>query len=175
MAAQKGNGRKAGHAAPAKTHQPCVLGQKIPPTQRRAGQGAVMIGHILERLDRPRKSGMGWTARCPSHEDTSPSLSLREGDDGRVLIHCHGGCSTVDVVASLGLSMSDLFVPSSKPRRPPPAPGVSRRELQAAVDFERSVLYIIQCDKKRGRTISPVDLARAKLARQRLRVAGRLS
>ena len=32
------------------------------------------------------------TARCPGHEDQTPSLSIRDGDDGRLLTHCHAGC-----------------------------------------------------------------------------------
>lgn len=56
------------------------------------------------------KKGM---ALCPAHEDTNRSLSVSEGDDGRVLLRCHAGCRTEDIVSALGLSMSDLF-PASK-------------------------------------------------------------
>jgi Toprim domain len=37
-----------------------------------------------------RKSGRGWTCRCPvpGHRDRNPSFSISEGDDGRVLFHC---------------------------------------------------------------------------------------
>lgn len=50
-----------------------------------------------------------FTARCPAHEDRSPSLSVAEGADGRALLHCHAGCETAAIVAALGLSWSDLF------------------------------------------------------------------
>jgi 5S rRNA maturation endonuclease (ribonuclease M5) len=46
---------------------------------------------------------------CPAHDDHRPSLSVAEGDDGRVLLKCHAGCVPEDIVAALGLSMSDLF------------------------------------------------------------------
>lgn len=134
-----------------------------------------MIDNILQHLDKVKKSGKGYQARCPAHEDKGPSLSLREGDDGRVLLHCHAGCSTAAVVAAMGLTMADLFPASDKPRRPPPAPGVSRRELQAAADFERVVLFILRCDAKRGRPISQNDMRRGQVARQRLALAGRLA
>ena len=42
---------------------------------------------------RPRRSGAGYSARCPAHDDAKPSLSVSEGDDGRVLIHCQAGCA----------------------------------------------------------------------------------
>jgi len=30
-----------------------------------------------------------WTARCPAHDDRTPSLSVSVGDGGRILLHCH--------------------------------------------------------------------------------------
>lgn len=130
-----------------------------------------MIDSILPHLDKVKRSGKGYQARCPAHDDNGPSLSLLEGDDGRVLLHCHAGCSTQAVVAALGISMKDLFPQSDKPRRPPPAPGVSRRELQAATDFERSILFILKCDVRRGRPIGQTDMRRGQVARQRLALA----
>jgi hypothetical protein len=48
-----------------------------------------------------RRSGSGrWTARCPAHQDKTPSLSIREAD-GRLLVHFHAGCAQSDVVAAL--------------------------------------------------------------------------
>jgi putative DNA primase/helicase len=48
-----------------------------------------------------RKAGGGWMTRCPSHDDREPSLSIREGDDGKVLVHCHAGCDQGRVIAAL--------------------------------------------------------------------------
>jgi putative DNA primase/helicase len=47
-----------------------------------------------------RKSGSGWMARCPAHDDRVPSLSLRDAD-GKVLVHCHGGCDQHSVIEAL--------------------------------------------------------------------------
>lgn len=80
---------------------------------------------VLSRLENPRGRSPKWSAKCPAHEDRSPSLSLKVLDDGRVLIHCHAGCSAPDVLAALGLSLADLFPEpigdfvSSKPHRAP--------------------------------------------------------
>jgi hypothetical protein len=64
----------------------------------------------LERLGSPAREGpSGWQARCPAHDDRAPSLSLREGRDGRALLHCHAGCETKAVLAALHLRFSDLF------------------------------------------------------------------
>jgi len=65
---------------------------------------------LLARLERVKQTGPGrWMARCPAHEDKSPSLSIRETDNGNILVHCFSGCAAADVVAALGLELSDLF------------------------------------------------------------------
>ena len=48
-----------------------------------------------------RKAGVGWMARCPVHDDRKPSLSLRHGEDGKVLVRCHAGCEQAQVIAVL--------------------------------------------------------------------------
>ncbi len=76
------------------------------------------LERVLERLERVRRSGKGWTARCPAHEDKFPSLSVSEGADGRVLLHDHAGCSVEEIVRALGLTTADLFPPRPEfPRR----------------------------------------------------------
>lgn len=66
----------------------------------------LLIGGGLEGL---RRNGSNYLALCPAHEDHAPSLSIGEGDDGRILLHCWAGCRTRDIVAALGLQWSDLF------------------------------------------------------------------
>ena len=51
-----------------------------------------------------RKVGSGWSARCPAHDDRIPSLSLRDIDDGKVLVRCHAGCDQDEVIAHLKAS-----------------------------------------------------------------------
>lgn len=71
---------------------------------------------LVDRLDKVRgSSGSGWTARCPAHDDSEPSLSVSEGDDGRALLRCHAGCDTEDVVAALGMELSDLYPENGRP------------------------------------------------------------
>jgi putative DNA primase/helicase len=52
---------------------------------------------------------------CPAHDDRTPSLTVSQGEDGRVLVKCHAGCETEDVVTALGLTMTDLFEPKNEP------------------------------------------------------------
>jgi len=72
------------------------------------------IHDILPRL-RGVKGGQGqWTALCPAHQDTRNSLSISTGQDGRILFHCHAGCSVEAIAGALGLSVKDLFEDKSR-------------------------------------------------------------
>jgi len=57
---------------------------------------AEFIAHALSA----RRSGSCWMAKCPAHDDSNPSLSIREAD-GKVLLHCHAGCRQRDVIDAL--------------------------------------------------------------------------
>jgi len=50
-----------------------------------------------------------WKARCPAHNDRCPSLSIREGGQGAILLHCFAGCSLDAILAALELARRDLF------------------------------------------------------------------
>lgn len=72
---------------------------------------------FLSKFEGVQKSGGGWIARCPSHGDDNPSLSIARGEDGRWLVHCHAGCTAEQVVESVGLKMRDLMPSNEQPRR----------------------------------------------------------
>ncbi len=39
---------------------------------------------------------------CPNHENIrTPALSVKDGDDGKLLVHCFAGCNGTDVLAAL--------------------------------------------------------------------------
>jgi hypothetical protein len=48
-----------------------------------------------------RKSGSGWVTHCPAHDDEHPSLSISEGEDGKLLVKCFAGCSQDAVIEAL--------------------------------------------------------------------------
>jgi hypothetical protein len=47
------------------------------------------------------KTGNGWTARCPAHDDQKPSLSISSGKNNKVLLYCHAGCSQRDIFTAI--------------------------------------------------------------------------
>ncbi len=73
-----------------------------------------------------------WQALCPAHADRNPSLSVK-ASDGKVLVHCHAGCQTEDVVAALGLSMADLSLGNRKLTNGAKSP--ERRQIVATYDY----------------------------------------
>lgn len=69
---------------------------------------------VLPRLDAVKKSGAGFMARCPAHDDGKASLSVAPGKDQPVLLHCHAGCDAEDILAKLGLTWADLSAPRER-------------------------------------------------------------
>jgi len=55
----------------------------------------------------PHRSGHGWTAKCPAHEDSKPSLSITQ-QNGKILLHCFAGCTIEAICAQLGIPVADL-------------------------------------------------------------------
>jgi 5S rRNA maturation endonuclease (ribonuclease M5) len=66
------------------------------------------VDAVLDKLEHVRRSGDGWVARCPAHEDRVQSLSIKEGDT-RIVTHCFAGCDSDDILAELGLDWRDVI------------------------------------------------------------------
>ena len=63
---------------------------------------------LLDRFDRVRRSGKRWTARCPAHDDKTPSLAIAAGTNVW-LVKCWAGCDFEDVVTAAGLDTRRMF------------------------------------------------------------------
>ena len=78
------------------------------------------ILQVLARFGPLKSESDGWVVPCPclSHSskgsDRNPSLRLSIGDAGKLIVHCRTGCSTEDVLASIGLTYADLFCPTGE-------------------------------------------------------------
>jgi putative DNA primase/helicase len=59
-----------------------------------------MTAEALTKVLGGRWFGSYGSARCPAHDDRSPSLSISEAA-GKLLVYCHAGCDQRDVVAAL--------------------------------------------------------------------------
>jgi hypothetical protein len=104
----------------------------------------VALAHLLHA----RRIGRGqWQAKCPAHDDRTPSLSIREGRGGKILIRCWAGCDTGIVLAAAGLDWAALF-----PAGPPPSleqvrQAAAIRERKEAEARERRIAHGEACSR----------------------------
>lgn len=129
--------------------------------------------NLLSRLERVKRTGAGrYQARCPAHDDKGPSLSIRELDDGRVLVHCFAGCDVHSVLSAVGLSFDDLFPPrelghhAKRERQPFPAADILR-----AIAFEALVVAVAGSSMLAGEPFNAVDRDRLFVAVGRIQAA----
>jgi hypothetical protein len=120
---------------------------------------------LLERLEKVRQRAPGqWSACCPAHEDRSPSLSVKELVDGRVLVRCFADCDVESVLSSVGLGFEALF-PKSETYGAP----LSKRRLIApaqaleAVRDESVFVSVCACNLAHGEILD--EAARDRLLR----------
>lgn len=102
------------------------------------------IQQVLSRLEKVRHGTAGcYSACCPAHDDKSPSMHVRELEDGRILINCKAGCSPNEILSAIGLTFSDLFPEKlgefKREKRPFPAIDVLRLISKEAILISASI------------------------------------
>ena len=123
---------------------------------------------LIARLSGVKVTGKGrWMAKCPAHDDGSPSLSIREMDDGRVLIYDFGGCGSLEVLGALGLSLTDLFAERLTHCAPPLRGGFTVEEVLIAIEHETFVARLILQEAKDG-PLTELGMARLDTAIRRI-------
>ena len=79
----------------------------------------------LARALKGKKSSNGWMALCPAHDDSTPSLAISTGKNGKPLFKCHAGCGQDEVIAAL--IKQGHWSPSTQ-ISPPPSPQPSAKQ-----------------------------------------------
>jgi len=91
---------------------------------------------IAKALGNAKRTGQGWLASCPlpthgqGNGDKNPSLSISDGDDGKPLFKCHGGCEQHDVFEAI---KNYGLLPDLEPR---PEPLSSLKPIQTTLEQE---------------------------------------
>ena len=133
------------------------------------------ISKLLHRLDQSRETGRGqYLARCPAHDDGSPSLSVRESSDGTVLMHCFAGCPASDVLAAVGMELAELFPDYGRREARPKRRGERRinpLDTLRAVDHEVHIVAVVAADMRAHRTVDDATMRRLTLAVSRIGAA----
>jgi hypothetical protein len=126
-----------------------------------------MIENILSRLEKVKGRNGAYTACCPAHSDKSPSLAIRELDDGRILLKCFADCSVQDILGAIGMDMNDLFPNVNKD-----LPQVKRKyyasDLLRVIEFEAWVVSVAAYTMAQGLPLSEEDRTRMKVAQSRI-------
>lgn len=120
---------------------------------------------LIARLSGVRATASDrWIALCPAHPDRSPSLHIREVDDGRVLIKCFAGCGAIDVLDSLSLNWSALFPENGHRPAPATQSRIPSSDLLKIIREESLVVAIVASEMLSARTISETDWHRLSVA-----------
>ena len=111
---------------------------------------------------------------CPAHKDTHPSLLIKAGESG-VQVKCQRNCRTEDVLAAVGLKISDLFYEPRKGVTKPTAPKIfspKPAELPKAKKPEEAVKRVVDrvytYTDEQGKTVFEVVRYKPKDFRQRV-------
>lgn len=106
---------------------------------------------VRDALDRrdcdPTGPDHKFVARCPAHDDRTPSLSVTEGLDGRALLHCFAGCDTADIITALGLAWTDLFPEGHRSGRPHKVLAKPRELIDLVLDVLRELEIDYSCTR----------------------------
>ena len=115
---------------------------------------------FVQGLEAVRQHGDGYMARCPAHDDRTPSLSVKDGDEGGVVVYCFARCTPEAVCAAHGYELPDLAPPN------PDGNGNGRRRIVTSYRYEDAqghhVFDVVRFDPKdfgnAGQRQRPMDL-----------------
>ncbi len=128
------------------------------------------IDVLLNRLEGVKETSAGrYKARCPAHDDKSPSLSLAD-DNGKILVHCFAGCEPLEIMAAVDLTLADLF---EKPlyHLGKPIPKRDRWDARASLkelSDESVVVLIAATDLLQQKPLTQDDYKRLRVAADRI-------
>jgi len=133
------------------------------------------LQNLLSRLNRVSDRGRGkYAAACPGpvheHGDRHPSLSVREVDDGVVLLKCWAGCSIYDIADAVGIKVRDLFPNGHADRRryDDSRHAWNDRDLLYLIRRELCVILTTYARVIDGQPLSSADMERVHLTIERL-------
>ena len=132
---------------------------------------------LLSRLDKVKQTRTdAWQACCPAHDDRSPSLSVRLAEDGKLLLKCWSGCGAADIVAAVGMELSDLFPRRERDTWSRPVAPAQRwipRDVLSSLASEALIVLLAAEHLHSGKPLPAADTRRLAIAAGRLRNAAK--
>ena len=125
---------------------------------------------LLSHLHGVKCTGPGrYIAFSTTRTERTPSVTIRELPDGRVLIHDFGGDGVDELLAAIGLNVSDLF-----PRSMAGSPPLRKRGLLSAgqalgvLEFEAALVRLAAQNLANGHALTEADRERLNVAAARI-------
>lgn len=119
----------------------CGTLRPLRPLRPQLNHSTSLTAEALSKALGGQRAGRGYIARCPAHDDGTPSLSIADGEDGRILIYCFAGCSYREVTTALrlrGLWHTEGRAYLSRPATRRPQPRQYHRDPQAVAEALRT-------------------------------------
>lgn len=116
---------------------------------------AVNAATVAAVLDKAKRTGAGWQACCPAHDDHNPSLSISDEGD-KVLVHCHAGCdqrAVVDAIEARGIHLNGNAARLDGPPDTHPKLGCASAIWDYYADDGRHVGRVMRFDTATGKEI----------------------
>lgn len=80
------------------------------------------VQKVLRLVSDYKSSGSGYMAVCPAHDDSTPSLSINEAKDGRLLMKCFAGCCFEKILEALHERRKEMKTMKKPPLTAMPEP-----------------------------------------------------
>ena len=134
------------------------------------------VDKLLNGLQKLKRTGnSSWMACCPAHDDRSPSLSIKDNGDGKVMLRCFAGCETIDVLGAIGLDWDDVMPPRQQPERiqtvKPVKHTIYATDAIEIIRKEAQIIVMAAIDITKGVKINEPEMERIKTAMTRINTA----
>ena len=120
------------------------------------------IDNLLNNLEGVRKAAQGnYMCKCPAHEDRLASLTIKEVDDGRILLNCFAGCGALEILNAIGMDWDDLFPDTRENLRPvkqriSPRVAIEQLSLEAMIIFNYAKMINAGENPDTGRLVESI-------------------
>jgi hypothetical protein len=98
-------------------------------------------------------------------------MTIKELDDGRVLIHDFGGDSPQEILDALGLTFADLFPEKLTDRGKPARPAFPATDVLRCISFEALLVAISASKMVKGIQLTDEEKKRLMVAAGRINAA----
>ena len=122
------------------------------------------VKDFVARLENVKTKGRGqYLCSCPAHADSDPSLAVTETPNGKILLKCFAGCSALEIVQSMQLTLEDLF-PDAYEEHPmafAQREMAARRKTQDKIEYARTYLGLVTAQLRAGEVVDEKVICKA--------------